>query len=164
MLFRSLDGQGYAILDSYPGGGNVSDPRMQIGTLAYYYLLADPNQTMLMINGGFEPASDWSRHWIPAAAYDVGKPTGDWTMLATGQDPTNSKLTYYVYSREYDNALVLYKPLSYAGGTTGTTDNNTATVHQLNGTYRPLNADGTLGAPTTSVRLRNGEGAILIKV
>ena len=48
-------------------------------------------------------------------------------------------------------------------GRTGTLNDNTATTHQLGGTYRALNADGTLGAPITSVSLRNGEGAILIR-
>jgi hypothetical protein len=59
---------------------------------------------------------------------------------------------------------VLYKPLSYKlGAGTGTTADATATTHRLNGTYRPLRADGTLGPPVTSVTLRNGEGAILVK-
>jgi hypothetical protein len=39
----------------------------------------------------------------------------------------------------------------------------TATTHALGGAYFPLLADGSLGAPVTSVTLRNGEGSILIK-
>ena len=66
--------------------------------------------------------------------------------------------------RRYDNALVLYKPLSYANGQTGTLDGATATFFALDGTYRPLKADGSLGAPVTGVWLRNGEGDILVKV
>jgi hypothetical protein len=74
-------------------------------------------------------------------------------------------LTYKIYQRSYGNALVLYKPLSYQVGVgTGTLANATATTHALNGTYRILNADGTLSGPVTSVTLRNGEGAILIRV
>jgi hypothetical protein len=45
----------------------------------------------------------------------------------------------------------------------GSLSDNTATAHALGGTYRPLRADGTLGPPVTSITLRNGEGAILIK-
>jgi hypothetical protein len=59
--------------------------------------------------------------------------------------------------------LVLYKPLSYLNGRTGTTDDATATVHRLNGNYRELHADGTLGPVVNSIRLRNGEGAILVR-
>ena len=86
-------------------------------------------------------------------------------MVDQGQDPSNTARTYRVYARNYSNALILYKPLSYAQGySSGTLASYTATRHYLGGTYRPLRADGTLGAPVTSVSLRNGEGAILIKV
>jgi hypothetical protein len=61
--------------------------------------------------------------------------------------------------------VVLYKPLSYArGGTNGTLADATATTYTPGGSYRVLQADGTLGPVVTSVSLRNGEGAILIKV
>src|SRR5439155_11314774 len=120
--------------------------------------------TFFMFNGGNEPATSWTRHWFDAIQYDVGRPQGDWSVFASGTDPANAALGYKVYQRSYTNALVLYKPLSYTRTVgTGTLADNTATTHQLNGTYRPLQADGTLGAPTTSVTLRNGEGAILIK-
>jgi hypothetical protein len=162
----------YTVIDSLPtsatpGVGSPTDPtgRTQIATLAYYYLIGNPQTTFLLFNGGNEPASSWTRHWIPAVQYDVGQPQGDWSVFATGADPANAALTYKVYQRSYANALVLYKPVSYKlGAGTGTVADNTATTHQLNGTYRPLNADGTLGAPVTSVTLRNGEGAILVKV
>ena len=76
---------------------------------------------------------------------------------------SSDPLTYKVYERQYDNALVLYKPLSYFRGRAGTSDDATATTHDLGGTYRPLQADGTLGAAITRITLRNGEGAILVK-
>jgi hypothetical protein len=155
----------YAVLDSHPQKGDQLDPRLQLGTLAYYYLLADPDSTFLMFYGGNEPNTPWRRHWVPAAAYDVGRPAGAWSVLATGPDPTKPALTYKVYRRPYDKALVLFKPLSYARGSkeAPTTGDETATRHDLDGTYRPLRADGTLGGPVTSVSLRNGEGAILVK-
>jgi hypothetical protein len=153
----------YAVIDSYPTGGSVTDPRTQLATLAAYYLLADPVSTFLDFFGGFEPATSWTRHWTQAAAFNVGQPQDTWSVFATGTDPSNSNLTYRVYQRHYGNALVLYKPLSSnSGGTAGTLADNTATVHQLGRTYRPLQADGTLGAAVTSISLRNGEGAILI--
>jgi hypothetical protein len=42
----------YAVLDSLPTGGSPTDPRTQIATLAYYYLLADPERTFLNFFGG----------------------------------------------------------------------------------------------------------------
>ena len=45
----------YAVLDSYPDGGSITDPRTQLATLAYYYLLSDPVTTFLDVFGGAEP-------------------------------------------------------------------------------------------------------------
>jgi hypothetical protein len=157
-------GNSYAILDSLPTGGSPTDPRTQIATLAEYYLLADPKMTFLDFFGGYSPASSWTQHFSQAVTYNVGQPLGSWSVFATGTDPSNAALTYKIFQRQYGNALVLYKPLSYAQNVgTGTLADNTATTHQLNGQYRVLNADGTLGPIVTRVTLRNGEGAILIK-
>jgi hypothetical protein len=102
---------------------------------------------------------------VPAAAYDVGRPTARWTRLATGLDPSNPRLAYRVYARSYEKALVVYRPLSSGGprGGKGTLGNESATRHELGATYRPLQADGSLGAPLTNIVLRNGEGAVLIR-
>lgn len=154
---------GYAILDTYPGTFSPTDPRTQIASLAYYYLLGDPKKTYVMFNGGYEPSTSWQRHWTDAVKYNVGKPTSGFTTFATGRDPANRSLTFKVYQRQYQNALVLYKPLSYAKGVNGTTSDSTVTFHKLTGRYRLLKADGTLGPVVTSVLLRNGEGAILVK-
>src|SRR5262249_15254097 len=86
-----------------------------------------------------------------------------WSLIAAGQDPGNRRLSYQVYQRSYSNALVLYKPLSYAGGVTGTTADNTATFLRLNGVYRVLQANGSLGPPVTSVSLRHGQGAVIVR-
>jgi hypothetical protein len=155
-----------AVLDSLPLGGSPTDPRTQIATLAEYYLLADPKTTFLDPFGGAAPGTTWAQHWFGALTYNVGQPKGEWSLFATGTDPANHALTYRVYQRSYSNALVLYKPLSYATSarSPGSLSGSTATTQKLNGTYRPLRANGTLGAPVTSISLRNGEGAILIKV
>jgi hypothetical protein len=153
----------YAVLDSSPQGGAPTDPRTEIATLAYYYLLADPNTTFLDYDGGYDPSGPWSQHWFPAMNANIGQPTGSWSLFASGTDPSNTSLTYHIYQRSFTNGLVLYKPLSYGNGVTGTTVDATATTESLGGTYYPLQADGTLGAPITSITLRNGQGAILIK-
>ncbi len=158
-------GKAYEILDSLPTGSiDANDPRMQLATLAMYYSLADANLSYLMVNGGNEPASSWKRHYIDAITFDIGKPRTTQSQFATGTDPANSALTYKVYQRDYANALVLYKPVSYTRGQTGTTNDNTGTTHRLDGWYRPVRADGSLGQPVRQVTLRNGEGAILAKV
>lgn len=155
----------YVVIDTYPGGTSTSDPRTQLATLAYYYLLADPARTMLMMYGGYAPAASWSQTWIGAVSVNVGKPAGDMKVVASGADPQNPALQYQVFGRQYDNALVLYKPRSYTLAVgTGTTDDATATTVQLGGSYYVVAADGTVGkTPVTQVSLRNGEGAVLLK-
>jgi hypothetical protein len=156
----------YAVIDSLPARGDPADARTQLSTLAYYYLLADPEATFLMFYGGHEPATTWRKHWAPAAAYDVGQPKEHWSRLTEGNDPSNPAMKYRVYQRTYGTALVLYKPLSHKAGdwkVQSALGDETATIHDLKGTYRPLRADGTLGEPITRVSLRNGEGAILVK-
>jgi hypothetical protein len=154
-----------AVLDSHSQGGAQTDARTLIGVLAYYYLLADPDHTFLMFFGGQDPNGTWAKHWTPAVSFDVGKPEGKWSELATGTDPGNKDLTYKVLQRSYANALILYRPLSHVRGNRAPAvlGDDSATKHELKGTYKPLQADGTLGAPVTSISLRNGEGAILIK-
>ena len=80
-------GKAYEILDSLPTGGDPADPRTQLATLAQYYLLADPNLSFLLMNGGAEPSSGWARHWTDAIKYNVGKPTSAEYVYATGAGP-----------------------------------------------------------------------------
>jgi hypothetical protein len=155
-----------AVIDSHPDGGACDDPRTQLATLAAYYLMGDPDSTCLMFFGGAETTTTWRRHWTPAAAYDVGKPVRRWTRFASGTDPAGTGLTYRVYARSYEKALVLYRPLSGNPGRwalKGGLGDATATRHELGGTYRPLGADGTLGPPVTRVTLRGGEGVVLVR-
>ena len=158
------DPAGYLVLDSLSTGGSPTDPRTRMAALAEYYLLSDPESTFFMAWGGEEPASAWSRHWWDAIAFNVGKPKGQLTEFASGTDHSNPALTYRLFQRAFDNALILYKPLSYATGQgTGSTGDGTATTHMLDRNYRLLRADGTLGPVTRTVTLRNGEGAILVR-
>ncbi len=156
-------GRSISVLDSHPMGGDPTDPRTQMATLAYYYTIADPDSTFLMFFGGAEPSSSWTRHWTEAVRYDIGQPLGDRRVFAEGADPSNTRLTYRVFARDFENALVLYKPLSYTRNQTGTIRDNTATTHQLDGTYRILRADGTLSGPVRQVTIRNGEGFVLVR-
>jgi hypothetical protein len=154
----------YIVLDSYmPSSVSPLDGSAQLTTLAEYYLLADPHSTFLDFYGGSAPATSWQYHWSPAATYNIGQPAGSWSLASTGIDPSNAALTYKVYERQYTNALVLYKPLSYSHGTNGTLGAG-GTVFTLGGSYQVLQADGTLGPVVTSITLTNGQGVILVPV
>lgn len=154
----------YLVIDTHPGGGSPYDSRTQLASLAYYYLVADPERTFLMFFGGYSPSTSWTQHWSQATAVNVGAPTGEMRVLATGTDPASPARAYKVYARDYANGLVVYKPLSYSlGAGEGTTANATTTTHQLGGSYRQVNANGTLGPVVTAVALRNGEGGVFIR-
>ncbi len=157
-------GKAYEILDTLPTNGvDAANPRMQISSLAMYYTLADPDVSFLMVNGGNEPASSWKRHFIAAAEFDVGRPLGGYEVVDSGKDPADGSLAYKVYGREYENALVLYKPVSYTRGQSGGIGADTATDYRLDGWYRVVNADGSLGKRVNQVSLRNGEGVVLAR-
>ncbi len=157
-------GDPYLVLDSLPDGGSSTDARTQLATVAYYYLLADPERTFLMFYGGYSPSTTWTQHWSAAVTVDVGKPTGEMREFAGGTDPLSPSLTYKVLARDYEKALVLYKPLSYATGKgEGTRNDATASTHSLGGNYRAVQANGILGPVLNTITLRNGEGAILVK-
>jgi hypothetical protein len=154
-----------AVIDSHPQGGDATDPRTQLATLAAYYLLADPDSTCVMFFGGYGPATSWRRHWVPAAARDIGRPVARMTRFAGGADPADFGLQYRVYARSYEKALVLYRPLSCGAGGPGNGSLGTeaATRHELGREYRALDAGGAIGPAVSSVTLRNGEGAILLR-
>ena len=76
----------------------------------------------------------------------------DIVLVEGGETP------WKVFAREYTRALVLTKP-----SCSGKWDASTATEHKLPGAFRPLLADGSLGEPLTTISLRSGEGAILLR-
>ncbi|MBI5149010.1 fibronectin type III domain-containing protein [Candidatus Pacearchaeota archaeon] len=128
--------------------------------------------------------------WSHALEVDIGMPTGHtpdgatvispwgvWTF-ATGADPGHpdypdiNKSRYKIYAREYTKGLVLLKPRSGTATYPGSRSaDNTATTHNLSSTtdnptgrYYQVKDDGTIDTtPLTTITLRNGEAAILIK-
>jgi len=157
-------------------GGYTGTDRGKMLTLGLYYL-AHNSHTYYMYetttpHTGPTDISTWG--YNPAVDYDIGQPmpipngavdfegkanTKEHYLFASGPDPVNNSLTYHVWGRQFTNALVLVKLLP-AGSTT---DDASITTHTLDGTYMPLNVDGTVGAPTTQASIRNNEALILIR-
>lgn len=171
----------HGILDSLSAAsgkaspGTRTDPRVLEATLAYYYLIADPHTNLLDLFGGESTFTSWSEHYTNMVKFNVGRPQEAFSLFASGRDPSNGNYLFNVYQRGYQrlnadgtrtDVLALYKPLSAQGETLTTKiDDTTGTLHQLSGTYRRLLSDGvTLSEPMTSIRLKNGEGAILVRV
>ena len=94
--------------------------------------------------------------FFPAMGVDIGLP-----------DPTGNnggarnRAWNGMWRRDYTGAIVLHNPAYW--DTTASAYNTPGTSNSLGGTYYPLMADGTTGSGITSIALRTGEGAILMK-
>lgn len=168
------------ILQVMPSGDVASD-REKLFLLSLEYLVQNPEQFVLAyhLSGEDNPAipgdtvDNWL--WVPALEHNIGLPetnpvgirdvfgatdTSVFYQWATGSDPGNPGSSYFIYARQYENALVLAKLRQTATATWG---ESTRTTHQLPRNYRTLQVDGTLGPLITSVSLRNDEGIILVE-
>lgn len=152
------------------------------GVVAYYLLQKPEWDYWAAWRGyGYWPTLEANvKMWSKALEVDIGVPTGEvppgktaitpWGVwvLAEGADPGHpdypdiTKSRYKVYARQYTNGLVLLKPKSGYDSARSTFAYNTATTHDLGGWYQPVNDDRTLGEPTNSVTLRNGEAAVFV--
>jgi hypothetical protein len=113
--------------------------------------------------------------WFPAMGIDFGIPdTGGWNSGVRHMEWASANGTgiagtahlsiggtQNVWRRDYTNAIVLHRPAQY--NTTAGEYTTPSAPMALGGTYYPLYADGTTGAAITSISLRTGEGAILMK-
>jgi hypothetical protein len=155
--------------------GTLGTDRGKLFTLGLYYLVHNAYTYYMYetASGHALPGhiSTWA--WNPAVEFDVGVPdylpagvadfdgktgTREHWVFASGPDPYAPSLTYRVLARRFTHALVLVKMLPLGS----VDDSRSTTVHALGGSYRPLLADGTLGAPVTQASIRNNEALILI--
>jgi len=143
--------------------GNSATPaqRMKLWELASYYMVvpATPDNLTLQLENSWN--SPYSSMWLRAQEADIGHPVGARVLASRGTDPLGQ--SYEVFTREMDRALVVAR-VNQGWGSHTYTDGTAVTI-PLPSTdqWVPLNADGTLGSPVTSITLRNVEAAILIK-
>jgi len=122
------------------------------------------------------PISDVYRYttYFPAMSVDFGTPTSErnmtwvtgvsqgWPQLtAAGNNATDRAINTNVWRRDFTNCIVLHRP--NGGSTSHVNFNEYSGPLDLGGTYYRLSADGTTGGAITSIKLRRGEGAILMK-
>jgi hypothetical protein len=155
--------------------GTAGSDRGRLFTLALYYLVANTNtfyayETATTHKHGAD-LSLWQ--WNPAVQADIGKPaqvpggmvdfdgnrgTTEHYVMEIGPDPVNGFVEYTLLARRFDRGLVLAKMLPNGS----TTDDTSVTHHDLGGSYRIVQADGSLGLVTTTASLRNNEGVIYV--
>jgi len=143
--------------------GNSSTPagRMKMWELASYYLVvpSTPDNLTLQLENSWN--TPYSSLWLRAQEADIGHPTGPRVLASRGTDPLGQ--AYALYTRDMDRALVIVR-VNQGWGSHLYTDGSAVTIPlPTTDQWVPLNADGTLGSPVTSVTLRNVEAAILIK-
>jgi hypothetical protein len=66
-----------------------------------------------------------------------------------------------IWRRDYTKAIILHRPAQW--NTTDVEYNTACSAISLGNTYYPLYANGTTGSAITSISLRAGEGAVLLK-
>jgi hypothetical protein len=138
--------------------------RIKMVELASYYMVVPHSPEKLQLQLVNEWSRPFSTVWITAQEANIGHPTAVRRQVSDGivsTDPAGQHVA--VYERDFDRALVIVRPQT-GWGTQRYDDASAVSVPLPAGeTWLPLNADGTLGAPVTSIKLRNAEAAILIK-
>lgn len=100
--------------------------------------------------------------WFPAIEANVGTPTEsrNLTWKLWSEIGGSAAASGNVWKRDYTNALILVRPNNWD---TTAAWANTPGLIELGGTYYPLTVLGRTGGPITSIQLKTGEGAILMK-
>lgn len=153
-----------AVATRFGGTADSAYRRIKMDELASYYMVVPHSPEKLQLQLVGEWSRPYSTVWITAQEANIGHPTVARQFVRQGistTDPVGQQVT--IYQRDFDRALVIIRPQT--GWSTQRYDNASAVSVPLPAgeTWLPLHSDGTLGAPVTSVKLRNAEAAILIK-
>ena len=151
-----------SIPNTYPHGNSATPAqRMKMWELASYYMVVPSSPATLTLQLENEWSLPYSSLWLRAQEANIGHPLSARLLASRGTDPLGQ--AYAVYTRDMDRALVVMR-INQGWGAHSYVDATAVTI-PLPSTdqWLPLNGDGTLGAPVTSVTLRNVEAAILVK-
>jgi len=147
---------------TFPKGNYAtSAQRMKMWELASYYMAVSstPDNLALQLENTWNVP--YSSVWTKAQEANVGHPLSARVVASRGTDPLGQ--AYMVYTRDMDRALVIAR-VNQGWGTHSYVDASAITIPlPTSDIWLPLRADGTLGAPVTSVSLRNVEAMILVK-
>jgi hypothetical protein len=151
-----------SIPNTFPRG-NFATPaqRMKMWELASYYMVVPSSPANLVLQLENEWSLPYSSLWLRAQEANIGHPLSARVLASRGTDPLGQ--AYVVYTRDMDRALIVMR-INQGWGSHSYVDATAVTIPlPTTDQWLPLNGDGTLGAPVTSVTLRNVEAAILVK-
>ena len=151
-----------SIPSTFPQGNSTTGAgRMKLWELASYYMVVPTNPADLTLQLENSWSAPYSSLWIRAQEANVGHPLSARVQASRGTDPLGQG--YAVYTRDMDRALIIMR-INQGWGAHSYVDGSAVTIPlPTTDQWLPLNADGTLGAPVTSITLRNVEAAILVK-
>jgi hypothetical protein len=143
-------------------GGTITFGESLLGGLAWY-LTTRTEESLLFIQATGNPnTAGWDtltwRGCIDVANEQLGHPTSDPYHFVEGTDPTGKP--YRVWARDYENGLVLVRN---RGLWSEDIEPETAVSVPLPSALSPVSVEGEIGEATTSVMLRNGTAAILLR-
>lgn len=144
----------------YPAGDYASPPlRGKMVQLASYYMVvpSDPQRLGIQIESvrGFVPDSVAMR----VMEYDVGHPIGERRVVMNERDPLGQRAR--VYRRDFDNAIVMIRPVAYWADTVMTNETKVSVPLPEGGPWLRVEPDGTT-KPITDLWMRNSDAAILV--
>jgi len=145
--------------------GTVAE-RVLLAEYANYLMLVDPARMDMLyvdfyLTGSTDPAKPHSTTWLKAYETDLGLAVDAPSVLKSGTDGGGQR--YDAYAREFEHALVVYRPLenwAYTNFGDATAETIPLPAGQ---NWRMLRPDGSQVGPVTNVQLRNGEAAIFMK-
>ncbi len=148
------------------GNGNTDKRSAIYNNLCFYYVARsdstwffarpDPgNAYGVFYNPGFDTLA-----WVTAMEYDLGNPISHYQLEISGSSPDQNGATYKVWSRQYEYGKVYIRPRDGFEAKWGTT--STLIDVSLDGNYRQLLTDGSLGTVVSSISLVGAAGAIMI--
>jgi hypothetical protein len=147
---------------TYPKGNSATSvQRAKLWELASYDLAVPLSPKLLALQLENSWSTPYSTLWIRAQEANIGHPRAARVMAKTGTDPLGHP--YAIFTRDFDRALIVLR-LQEGWSAQSYGDASAITFALPAGEkWLPLNADGTVGAVVTSVRLRQSEAAILLK-
>ncbi len=165
-----------ALCDTLPANysaGNFSDAedRYRLWRLASYYILKEPagspgtmyfNPTVCLTKNDLSFSSQWETAYeTDVGLLDAVAGNEKGYVLQQGSSASCPSRKYKIFARMYTNALIVLRPQDDRA-CTDYGDASGVPV-SLGGYYHLLRGDGTLGAATNTITIRNSEGAVLMK-
>ncbi len=159
----------YGSPDMTAGNYANSKERYWMWRLASYYILKEsPNDSgtvyfnpNLCINTSSSNPLDFMDEWIPAYEVNVGQPASASYVYKAGNS-AGCVHDYKIFAREYGNVLVLVR--SRNGWSCTDYGDSSAVDVALPSPMMMLKADGTLSAYTNTIKIRNAEAVIMLKI